>query len=122
MSCHQLVSVSSEAFVFYLGILLYFLAVVAVQVKEEILDDPLMASEALPSPQLPVSVSCLKDEDIELEFPTGAEPVSCFKDEAMEVAAPAGSVLLGSFKDENVEPDTPSNPMLLSCLKDEDVD
>ncbi|XP_066490140.1 lethal(3)malignant brain tumor-like protein 2 isoform X2 [Tiliqua scincoides] len=96
--------------------------IVAVQVKEEILDDPVMESEVLPSPQLPVSISGLKDEDVELESPTGPVPVGCFKDKGMEAEAPAGSVLLSCFKDEDVEPDAPSSPVLLSCLKDEDVD
>ncbi|XP_053113842.1 lethal(3)malignant brain tumor-like protein 2 isoform X3 [Hemicordylus capensis] len=72
-------------------------SVVPVQVKEEILDDFAMELEM---PQLPVPISCLKDED---ENPESPEPISCFKDESMELGAPASS-------------------MLLSCLKDEDVD
>ncbi|KAJ6658960.1 hypothetical protein lerEdw1_019597 [Lerista edwardsae] len=96
--------------------------VVAVQVKEEILDDPMMDSEGPPPLQLPVSVTCLKDEDIELESPTSPGPVGSFKHEDLEAEAPAGSVLLGCLKDEDVELEAPSSPVLLSCLKDEDVD
>ncbi|XP_061495228.1 lethal(3)malignant brain tumor-like protein 2 isoform X2 [Rhineura floridana] len=74
--------------------------ILAVEVKEEILDDAAMELEAPPPP---VPISSLKDEDMELEGPLSPVLTSCLKDEDMV-------------------PETPASPVLISCLKDEDVD
>ncbi|XP_053262701.1 lethal(3)malignant brain tumor-like protein 2 isoform X3 [Podarcis raffonei] len=93
--------------------------IVAVEVKEEILDDSAMELEA---PPLPVPISCLKDEDMDTESPLSPMPGGCLRDKDIEPEAPATSVLLSCLKDEVMEPETPASPVLISCLKDEDVD
>ncbi|XP_044311534.1 lethal(3)malignant brain tumor-like protein 2 isoform X3 [Varanus komodoensis] len=93
--------------------------VVAVQVKEEILEDSVMELEAS---QLPVPISCLKNEDMELEAPTSPGPIGCLKSEDTGPEAPASPHQHGCFKDEDVEPVAPASPVLITCLKDEDVD
>nr|XP_028602361.1 lethal(3)malignant brain tumor-like protein 2 isoform X1 [Podarcis muralis] len=93
--------------------------IVAVEVKEEILDDSAMELEA---PPLPVPISCLKDEDMDTESPLSPMPGGCLKDKDIEPEAPASSVLPSCLKDEVMEPEAPASPVLISCLKDEDVD
>uniref|UniRef100_A0A8D2LPG3 Lethal(3)malignant brain tumor-like protein 2 n=1 Tax=Varanus komodoensis TaxID=61221 RepID=A0A8D2LPG3_VARKO len=93
--------------------------IVAVQVKEEILEDSVMELEAS---QLPVPISCLKNEDMELEAPTSPGPIGCLKSEDTGPEAPASPHQHGCFKDEDVEPVAPASPVLITCLKDEDVD
>ncbi|XP_062989658.1 lethal(3)malignant brain tumor-like protein 2 isoform X2 [Elgaria multicarinata webbii] len=93
--------------------------IVAVQVKEEILDDSAMELEA---PQLPVPISCFKDEDMEPEASTSPVQIGCLKNEEVELEAPTNPLLFGCFKDEDMVPEAPASPVLINCLKDEDVD
>ncbi|XP_060101355.1 lethal(3)malignant brain tumor-like protein 2 isoform X1 [Heteronotia binoei] len=93
--------------------------VVAVQVKEEVLNDTGIASEA---PHLPVPISCVKDEDMEPEAPKSPVLTGFLKDEDMESEVPLSPMLSTSVKDEEMEQEVSKSPVLIGCLKDEDVD
>uniref|UniRef100_A0A8D0C9W2 Lethal(3)malignant brain tumor-like protein 2 n=1 Tax=Salvator merianae TaxID=96440 RepID=A0A8D0C9W2_SALMN len=75
-------------------------ALVAVQVKEEILDDATMELEP---PQLPIPISCLKDEDMEQENTLSHVPTVYLSNGQTKAEASANSVLLSCLKDEDVD-------------------
>lgn len=132
-------------------IFLCFLAFVAVQVKEEMLEDPKVRIET-PQHSVPVKdedmdqevparsmIGCLKDEGMELESPeipradeqdgsmdveaaTSLDTLGCLKDGVKEPVPQAKSIAIACLKNGDIKAEATVSPVLISCLKDEDVD
>lgn len=129
-----------------------FLAFVAVQVKEEMLEDPKVRLET-PQHSVPVKdedmdqeapahsmiIGCLKDEGMELESPEipradeqdgsmdveaapSLDTLGCLKDGVKEPVPQANSIAIACLKDGGIKAEATVSPVLISCLKDEDVD
>ncbi|XP_063164282.1 lethal(3)malignant brain tumor-like protein 2 isoform X2 [Candoia aspera] len=85
---------------------------VAVQVKEEMPDDPRAGLEA-PQPSMPV-----KDEDMDQEAPANSMTIGCLKDEGMESKSPEGPIADGCFKDGRMEVEAATSRDTICYLKD----